>query len=1040
MKMESNKHNPKESSGRAGVKLDSTITEFFEILSKTARTRISLRFIMLVFSFLGISWLLLGISDRIWETTVFLRSIIFFSGLLCALWSFFNLICHVFHFTRKRPWLAKCVRTVYRAKGERLLGIIEISEEEKKGNHSFSTQIFEAAQQKMAQEINSLNVSEIFPWEKIRGPSANAGAIFLLITSVCIFFPELSQNTFYRWALPFAKIERTTLTEILNHETKSYAVLKHETNTIRFSLSSDSYREPNFAELIKSNDSGFHLISKLNGRIYEFKIPPQKKDFSAKLIVGDYHKQLSVKTLNRPQMESLTSIVKFPEYLSIIPQELDSLTNQIEVLESSEIILRGRANRELSQILISDSKSYYGMDLSSPFFEFKLPTINENKSYSLHFIDSYGFSPNAPVSISLKTQKDLPPTVNLDPTTDTSPVLLFETRKISFGNKDDFGLKECSLLFSVFRNQKKINDLEIIEEKFSKIRKEKFELSFPFDPSLYSLEDGDEVSFVASAIDDYPEREPTLSTPLKFQIIGPEKHAEMIRSQIDGVISEISEIARNQEGIQFETLSSEEKVRKSTEQQLSPKETADINNLKTDQNDLAKRLNASARNGSEIINEAAKNPFFVPKTLTEFASSLSEIKKTSTGSMRDSENKLNDAASSNVSEASKSMMQSAESQERALEELRKVLAKFAEQLDRLEARTLAQRLTKLEKTENKLSIKLVSIMPSSVGKMPSQLDNKNLSSFYEMEKAQTRVSEDADEVKNEISRYHERTQKAEYGKVSRLMEEANLKEGLTRVAQNIRNNISFHALENLDYWESSFEKWAKLLQQESPGGDSPGGQGEGKDRRADILALMKMRKTQSDILFKTKTLDQEGFRGNKRVWSLSLNDQQNTLMIDLTDTQISLAEEALNPLFDDAHMAMSESSEQLSKEIFDKRTQAAQQESKDIISDLINLLVEGQGKGQGRSDNENLSAMELLMMQMGNQQKGMSKGNSPTPGNTGGGSSQGGSVDQVTKTLEGSSLAPTKNDSSSKSSSNITPSIAPEFQDAMQKYFKAIED
>ena len=87
---------------------------------------------------------------------------------------------------------------------------------------------------------------------------------------------------------------------------------------------------------------------------------------------------------------------------------------------------------------------------------------------------------------------------------------------------------------------------------------------------------------------------------------------------------------------------------------------------------------------------------------------MSEIKETSTGSMRKSENKLNDAASSNASDASQSMMQSAESQERALEELRKVLAKFSEQLDRLEARTLAQRLTKLEKTEKKLSIKLVS--------------------------------------------------------------------------------------------------------------------------------------------------------------------------------------------------------------------------------------------------------------------------------------------------------------------------------------------
>ena len=295
----------------------------------------------------------------------------------------------------------------------------------------------------------------------------------------------------------------------------------------------------------------------------------------------------------------------------------------------------------------------------------------------------------------------------------------------------------------------------------------------------------------------------------------------MIRSQIDGVIAEIAEIARNQEAVQFETLSAEENVRKSTEQQLNSKQSAEINNLKNDQNDLAKRLNSSARNGSDIINEASKNPIFDPETLKEFASSLSEIKETSSGSMRESENKLSAAASSNSSEASQSMMQSvAESQERALEELRKVLAKFSEQLDRLEARTLAQRLKKLEKTEKKLSMKLVSIMPSSVGKLPSQLDNKNLSSFYEMEKIQTQVSEDADEVKKEISRYHERTQKAEYGKVSQLMEEANLKKGLSGVAQNIRNNISFQALDNLNYWESSFEEWAKLLQQESPGGDS----------------------------------------------------------------------------------------------------------------------------------------------------------------------------------------------------------------------------
>ena len=151
------------------------------------------------------------------------------------------------------------------------------------------------------------------------------------------------------------------------------------------------------------------------------------------------------------------------------------------------------------------------------------------------------------------------------------------------------------------------------------------------------MKDGDEVIFIASAKDNFPEREPTLSKPLKMQIIGPEKHAEMIRSQIDSVISEISEIARSQEGVQFETLSAEERIRKSSDQKLDSKQTGEISNLEKDQNDLAKRLNATARNGSNILNEAAKNSLFDPELLQEFATSLREIRETSSGTMSESE-------------------------------------------------------------------------------------------------------------------------------------------------------------------------------------------------------------------------------------------------------------------------------------------------------------------------------------------------------------------------------------------------------------------
>ena len=161
----------KKNPGGNEDKLDVTISDFFLILSKTARIKSTLRFVLQAFSFLGTSWLLLGLSDRFWETTVIWRSLILAIGLSSALWSVFRVISYSFYYTRQLPWLAKSVRKVYRTKGERLLGIIEIAEEEKIGIRSYSTQIFKAAQDKMAKEIKSLQVGKIFPWKKVRIPS-----------------------------------------------------------------------------------------------------------------------------------------------------------------------------------------------------------------------------------------------------------------------------------------------------------------------------------------------------------------------------------------------------------------------------------------------------------------------------------------------------------------------------------------------------------------------------------------------------------------------------------------------------------------------------------------------------------------------------------------------------------------------------------------------------------------------------------------------------------------------------------------------------
>mgnify|MGYP007000404780 len=121
---------------------------------------------------------------------------------------------------------------------------------------------------------------------------------------------------------------------------------------------------------------------------------------------------------------------------------------------------------------------------------------------------------------------------------------------------------------------------------------------------------------------------------------------------------------------------------------------------------------------------------------------------------------------------------SAQLQQQALDELQAILSKFSEQVDQLQAMTLAQRLKQSEEGERKLSHQLLTRMPGSIGKTRAQLSLRNLGAIQTIEDMQNQISVEAGEIGKEITRYFERTGKPEYGKVSRLMEKAKVEKSL----------------------------------------------------------------------------------------------------------------------------------------------------------------------------------------------------------------------------------------------------------------------
>jgi hypothetical protein len=456
----------------------------------------------------------------------------------------------------------------------------------------------------------------------------------------------------------------------------------------------------------------------------------------------------------------------------------------------------------------------------------------------------------------------------------------------------------------------------------------------------------------------------------------------------------------------------------------------------------SRNLRNNADEGMKVLEEAARNPIFDQKAIEDFTETLERMKKVASSKMNLASSKINQARASPPSSASESLSEAEQLEREAISELQEILADSSEQLDRLEALNFAQRLRKIEQIENKLTKGILKILPTTIGANIERLTPRISKEKDRMEMMQFDTHLEAGEIQKEISRFHERTGRDVYGEVSKLMMEERTESGLLLVSRKIERNVAFEAMDALELWAEKFKVWADMLDNQiSPPGSGSGqsqGEGMGKDITEQILALLRIRDRQGDIIKKTQVLDSVNFQADRKNWTNTLNDQQLELMVDLTDVQIELAEESLNPLFDDAHTAMSESATGLKKGESGEVTQKAQAESKEITTDLINLLLEPTNSPQSNAQGLSMTALQFLMQQLGKGGEG--KAPAMTPGKSGGGSNQGGTSKRELEENVGEVLNLRTGTRKSRKSGGMSQSPPPEFKKIMEIYFKSIEE
>jgi hypothetical protein len=1013
---------------------------FLSKLAKVATLRKTTQFFAYIISWILLSWLTTFFSDRFTDTPQVVRGVILVISLSGI--SYLSFKYYLFLTTAQKSWvwLSKKVRKVYPTQGEKLLGIVEIAlNKEVFQNQKTAAVLFHAEQAKFEKEISSVNIGTAFPLQH----NLRAYLTLALLTSFSILvaggFPELLKNSLERWITPWNQTERISLTNLLVTNSE-IAIPKNESVILRVPFSRKSRIFPPSATLQSEQNLNFKEISRANGLFFEFTIPPLQHHSTFQLSCGDFHQPIYISPSHRPSLSILEAVINWPNYLTYPESRINLLSENLYFLSGSKISVQGRANKELSAISLKSNEWLAYQSPQNNDFIFKPSLLDKNQEVQVYFEDRSMFSQARKYLIDMKVFEDQPPTSEFDQVNDFSPILEFESRSFQIMAKDDFGISSFALTLEVFRPDQAIIKHSLISQNFKEGNKTEINISYPFNPSFFDLQTKDQVSLTITVNDRFPDRNATKFSSPKLEVIGAQEHADFITRKMEELLSKVAEISREQESLQSRTIQIKSELANSKNPLLTSFDTNTISALTEKQDTVGQNLLSSVETGFTLLKYATENPVFNASTLQDFTDSVIEMNGIANEPMASSKKRLAEASKSARADTDSHLSVSVRNQEDALLRLKNLLKRLSDQIDLIEAKSLAQRLSDLGLKEKSISLGLLSIMPHTIGQTASFLSEQDSEIIEELQTTQEQVQLEAKETHNEISRYYERTGVTAYQKVNLLMHGSGLDSGLKLITQKISHNKSLKALNELFTWQEQFSRWAKILENQIAESSQSGGEGSssGKDIATEVVELLKIKRKQKNILQKTNFVNQDILNLDHKSWSQKLSKSQNELAIDLTDSQIALANETLNPLIDEAHTAMSQAYNLLRKANTSKKTQGQQVIAKDLVSDIINLLVEGQQNDDKSEAGQELSMMDFLLMQSKSLKSKKGKGSNQAVGKTGGGNNQGGKASQWHDQGKGENMKVHSPARKPEAGSAVIPTIPAEFKEAMERYLEKI--
>jgi hypothetical protein len=985
---------------------------------------------------LMLSLLAVFVSDRLWETPRWLRLTLLLLGLAGAALAGLEWARRWLWRRRDLKALANLVQKKYRRLGDRLLGIVELANEERHFSN-FSPALYHAAIHQVAEEARNYDFGQSVSAARARKTAFLTVALAACLAMVFAVLPRPGWNAFLRWGAPMAGIPRYTLVDLEGLPSR-LIVARGEGFDVSGAVHYRSFWKPSRVFALWAQQP--RVEGEAQAGAIHVHVPGQVEDGVLRIQLGDAHAEIKVSPVYRPSLEQLAADVTLPDYLRY-PDQTNVLQNgALLMVEGSRVAFRGKVSRVLSAAVMQTGENKSApLTIAGGSFSSDSTEPGGAEEIDFNWRDILGLSNAAPLRLSIRTEPDAPPTPEILELPREVAVLASDVLHIRTQARDDFGVRDFGLVWETTADSPRTDTATTeIKTQTPSPRIKTAEKAFLWSPALFRVPADSTVELQAYARDYYPGRERSLTPIYRIHVLTQEEHAELVREQLEAVMAQVEEVTRLQENI----VAGLGEVKDATNMPEAQK-SARLGQTKDDQLENAAHLDELSKQGERAVREAMKNPLFNEETIRQWSQSMQQWRQLSGDKMQEAAKSMQAARQSSQPQ-SKEMADATEKAQDILKELEKMESKANQHMDDLQALTLSQRLRKVGAQEKDIGGSLVSTAPDTVGLLPRELPEKFKNIEGDLTRNQAAERKETETLQGEISRFFERTQKPDYGQVSQEMKTSRATDELDRVGGLIGNNIGIEASEDLGQWSDRFQKWSEKLEPKS--GDKSQGSGSSGSQKKDdlteqLIALLRLRESEMNLRDQTSLLDQDKAQtGTYPKRAVALSENQQTIAGTLDGIHKRTALKQLDPAFSQASEAMSQVTTILRQPQTGKPADDAEMTTIETISDLVNLINEqaqrpNPQQSQSPADSKSDEEMQFLLQMMRNSANAKAMAAKPATGLN----RAGGATGRAGGPLGGKAAGKGAGARDVRKAGGATEEPPAEFREALENYYHGID-